>query len=231
MKIPRATSVIACAALIGVGILALRPSNNAGPLPRAESRADARTQMASILARLDRLEQQGRAPHETSTPRGSRTVRSAIAPSFAAPGADSSSAPETDSDSGSETDGDFRKRVEEAIRTNDRERTTQRVADVLKQLATDQRIGSLTSTQTSKISTRILAAREEAPELRDRIRKLIGDESLSTPERFELIRTEIDTFRDDVAADLEAYVPAADASVIADALLSGPPIPFGSRNR
>jgi len=205
MKATTIPTVVAALALAGV-LLLLFERLDADPAPQrqeSQSGEDPSLKIAALERRIKLLEQEVVALRSYQPERKRKKQE---ADPLAAPKPE----PEAEADS---------KREERA----EPDRTARRIARqavALDRLAEEGKIAKLTSAQLTDVEKSADAARKRMAEIFAEIRNDPANEGLEREQRLELMKTEFATVRQEFENDLAKFLPASDAQVIAEALLT-----------
>ena len=201
MKAATIPTVVAGLALAGVLLLFFERLDS-DPAPRrqkSESSGDSTLKIAALERRIKLLEQEVVALRSYQ-PKPERKVKES----------EGLASPEPEPDA----------KREERTEPDRTARRVARQAVALDRLAEAGKIAKLTSAQLTDVEKSFDAARERMAEVFKKIRNDPANEGLEREQRLELMKTEFATVRQEFENDLAKFLPANDAQVIAEALLT-----------
>ena len=203
MKAATIPTVVAGLALAGVLLLFFERLDSE-PAPRrqkSESSRDSSLKIAALERRIKLLEQEVVALRSNQPERKRKKLQ---ADPLAAPKPEAEAEPKR----------------EERVEPDRTARRAARQAVALDRLAEEGKIAKLTSAQLTDVEKSLDAARERMAEVFKKIRNDPANEGLERERRLELMKTEFATVRQEFENDLAKFLPANDAQVIAEALLT-----------
>ncbi len=220
MKAAAALPMILSAAALG-GVLVLFAAGPEAAPPRREAEPATPIGVASITSRIDELEREiDELEREVARLRKAAVVTVPAAQPERTPLEEARATPEPTADDNArdtkpkpkkDAGADRRKRREEAL---ERRRTEQ-----LQRLVDDDKITSMTDDQRRKLDKTLEGAREKFAEAFGVLRVDPKIKEMSREERREAMQAEMKRVREEVVLEMEAYLPAEDAKIIAETML------------